>query len=280
MHEETLSTVCQIRSYVQIKFYEHTVNVSDICVNIPTLHQVLKLLKTVTSQSFLWRHFKTSRVLKWAASQIHVEVVTDCRGPHLPANKLYWDTRTSPTGLPLACAHCCHSDQTFPDPITAGGCAHRPTTTAHYSETLKGGLGGCGGRWRGGQTGTGASLWHSSPLFPLPPSFWPTSVLSTLRYIDPAWSTGSQQDQNITQLPGARSQKASMWHTFQSLLGKWHKIMTDCWVLYWQWMYRIHIVVKPQPISFHLLTLESNDWACKQIAEQDWRFIVCVCYCL
>lgn len=135
-------------------------------------------------------------------NETHFKVVTDCRGPHLPANKLHWDTRTSPTGLPLACASRCNSGQTFPDPIAAGGRAHRPTTTAHYSENLKGGLGGCGGRWGGGQTGTGTLLWHSSPFFPSPHSCWPTSSLSTLRYVDPAWSTGSQQDQNITALPG------------------------------------------------------------------------------
>ncbi len=80
----------------------------------------------------------------------------------------------------------------------------------------------------------GVALTQFPPFLPLPPSCWPTSALSTLRYIDPAWSTGSQQDQNITQLPGPRSQKGSMWHTFQSLLGKWHKLMTDCWVLYWR----------------------------------------------
>lgn len=39
------------------------------------------------------------------------QVVADRRVlPHLPANKLHWDTRTSPTGLPLACASCCNSD--------------------------------------------------------------------------------------------------------------------------------------------------------------------------
>lgn len=109
-------------------------------------------------------------ISRWASfrNETHFKVVTDCRGPHLPANKLHWDTRTSPTGLPLACASRCNSGQTFPDPIAAGGRAHQPTTTAHYSENLKGGLGGCGGRWGGGQKGKGTLLWHSSPFFPSP----------------------------------------------------------------------------------------------------------------
>lgn len=40
------------------------------------------------------------------------------------------------------------------------------------------------------------------PLLPLPHSRWPTSDLSTLRYVDLGWSTGSQQDQNKTHLWG------------------------------------------------------------------------------
>lgn len=106
----------------------------------------------------------------------------------------------------------------------------------HNSSLLRNfrwGLGGRRGRWWGGQTWTRASLWHSSPLVPFPQSYWPTSALSTLRYIDPAWSTGSQQDQNITHFSGPHSQKASIWHTFQSLLGKRHGFMTVRWVLCW-----------------------------------------------
>lgn len=70
------------------------------------------------------------------------------------------------------------------------------------------------------------------PVFSLPTSCWPTSAPSTLRYSDLACSTGSQQDQNTSQLPGLHSQKFCMCQTFQSLLGKWHKLVTDCWVLF------------------------------------------------
>lgn len=130
-------------------------------------------------------HSPTLRLFKsllTAESSLTSQLISFIETPGPPPLGSLWHVRPAVT-------------QTFPDPVAAGGRAHRPTTTAHYSETLKGGLGGCGGRWGGGgQTGRGggALLWHSSPLFPLSHSCWPTSTLSTLRYIDPDYSTGSQ----------------------------------------------------------------------------------------
>lgn len=138
-------------------------------------------------------------------------------------------------------APCCHSAQTSPDPIAAGVRAHRPSTTAHYSETLKGGL---GGRWGGGRTdGNGGVALTRFPLFPLPPSCWPTSAVTTLRYIDRARSNWSQQDKNITQLPGPCSQSLHVAH-IPVAPGK--MTLTHDWLLYILTFYR-HLVWHPNP---------------------------------
>lgn len=203
----------------------------DVWDNMPTLNHCAiseqyfpcKYEDFSHSSIFPLMPFSDEQVLEWVISQIHVEVVADCRGPHLLANKLHWDTRTSPTGLPLACAPCCNSGQTFPDPIAAGGCAHQPTTTAHYSETLKGGLGGCGGRWGGGgQMGTGALLWHSSPLFSSCPIHTDPLLLcqSSGTFTLPGPLGQSRTKTYLTF--HNHSQKSSMWHPFQLLKNDTH----------------------------------------------------------
>lgn len=60
---------------------------------------------------------------------------------------------------------------------------------------------------------------HADPLLLCQPS-------GTLTLPGPL---GHSRTKNITQLPGLNSQKTSMLHTFQWLLGKWHKFMTDGW---------------------------------------------------
>jgi len=88
------------------------------------------------------------------------------------------------------------------------------------TQKLLRGIRGCGGRQGGGQTGTGASLFFLLPPFIQtifcsvnPQVHWPCLV---------DWVTA-----------GLYFQKISMCQTFQSLLGKWHKLMTSCWTLFW-----------------------------------------------
>lgn len=83
------------------------------------------------------------------------------------------------------------------------GRAHQPTKTAHYPEILNGGL-GVRRRMRRRRMSRNRAVDFDTvpPLLLLPHSCWPTSNLSTFRYIDLARSTGSQQDQNKTHLWG------------------------------------------------------------------------------
>lgn len=100
----------------------------------------------------IWHKLSLRFILK-SAEVFFCSLISFIETPGHPPLGFPWHVRCAVTLVRL-----------FPDPVAAGGRAHCPTTTAHYSETLQG-LRWYGGRWRGGQTRTRASLWHSFPLF-------------------------------------------------------------------------------------------------------------------
>lgn len=111
-----------------------------------------------------------------------VQVVADRRVlPHLPANKLHWDTGTSPTGLPLACASCCNSD--FP---WSRRCRRACPPAYHNSSLLRNFERGIRRvrrkmrrRWADGKGGGGVTLTQFPP-FPVVPF-----MLTHFYFVDP-----------------------------------------------------------------------------------------------
>lgn len=124
-------------------------------------------------------------------------------------------------------------------------------------------------RWADGNRGVALTQFPYFP--PLPPScWWPTSALSTLRYIDPAWSTGSQQDQNITQLPGPCSQSLHVAHipVTPGKMTQTHDWLLGCvLVVYWCTNWKIFFLANgfgPQPIRY---LIPSSYWLQKLMTE-------------
>lgn len=101
-----------------------------------------------------------------------------------------------------------------------------PCHNSSLRRNFAGGLGWCGGTWWGGQTGLRASLWYSPPLFYMPPfvltHFCSIEPSGTLNLLGPLGHSRIKTFLIPWKLPCG---------TFQTLLGKWHRFMTDLGVV-------------------------------------------------
>lgn len=84
-----LSAKCQNRSYVQIKLYAIILKMHLIYVEICQCDSSY-IIRFKTAQDLCDTNRLSQRGFKMGFEiQIHVQVVSDCRGPLLPANKHY-----------------------------------------------------------------------------------------------------------------------------------------------------------------------------------------------
>lgn len=167
----------------------------------------------------------------------------------------------------------------------------------HNSSLLRnsgGGLEGCGGRRGGGQTGTGASLWHSSPLFPRCPLHADPLLLcqpsGTLTLPGPLGHSRTKTYLSFPDLvprkPPCGMHSSHSWENdTKSLLNvgflPWHIHLRDCCV-------GVLCMLKADGVFFFFFLLatgfgNSNSFQFPTLKNNEllkhWKLNVCVCCC-